>query len=73
MNVILRMGRETKQPMRLFYIDKMGNLSERIIRVEYVGEASIKAYCFWRKKVRTFNIDNILSIGPVDNRKGVSA
>ncbi|API92730.1 MULTISPECIES: hypothetical protein [unclassified Virgibacillus] len=56
---------ESKQKIIIFYIDSDNKLTERYIRVIEIKENSILAYCFYRKQVRTFNIENILSAGKV--------
>ncbi|KNE19027.1 hypothetical protein [Virgibacillus pantothenticus] len=56
---------ESKQKIIIFYIDSDNKLTERYIRVIEIKENSILAYCFYRKQVRTFNMENILSAGKV--------
>jgi predicted DNA-binding transcriptional regulator YafY len=69
MKILLRKALETKEPTRIFYMDKKGNVSERIIRIESIKEEQIRAYCFYRKQNRTFLIGNILSLGPVKRKR----
>ncbi|SIT18055.1 hypothetical protein, partial [Virgibacillus pantothenticus] len=52
---------DNKQKLIIFYIDSDNKVTERYIRVIEIKENSILAYCFYRKQVRTFNMENILS------------
>ncbi|MED3738694.1 hypothetical protein P4529_18160 [Virgibacillus pantothenticus] len=61
---------ESKQKIIIFYIDSDNKLTERYIRVIEIKENSILAYCFYRKQVRTFNMENILSAGKVRKKDG---
>ncbi|WP_121639393.1 hypothetical protein [Virgibacillus sp. Bac330] len=56
---------DNKQKIIIFYMDNNNQVTERYIRVIEIKEKSILAYCFYRKQVRTFNIENILSAGKV--------
>ncbi|WP_042150073.1 hypothetical protein [Paucisalibacillus sp. EB02] len=70
MKSIFQHSIETNQKIVIFYIDSSNNLTQRIIRVIKMNEDLLVAYCYWRKKVRTFKIENILSTGPVKKRMG---
>jgi predicted DNA-binding transcriptional regulator YafY len=65
---IFRQSIENKEKIIVFYLDKNNNLSQRIIRILKMNDDRIVAYCYWRKKVRTFKIDNILSAGPIKKK-----
>ncbi|SHH87877.1 MULTISPECIES: hypothetical protein [Virgibacillus] len=56
---------DNKQKIIIFYMDSNNQVTERYVRVLEIKENSILAYCFYRKQVRTFNIENILSAGKV--------
>jgi len=71
MNIILNRSLQQNEKIMIFYMGSAGNVTQRYIRVIRINEYTIIAYCFWRKKVRTFKLDNILSAGPI--RKGVGA
>ncbi len=71
MNGLLSRSISTKQKLIIFYIDSNNKVTERSIRVLQVHDDHILAYCYYRKKVRTFKLDNILSAGLT--RKEVSA
>lgn len=63
MKFILQLSHEKHCPIKLFYMDRQGNISERIVRVEKITEHHIKVYCHWRKCFRIFLKKNILSAG----------
>lgn len=71
MNRLLSRAVSTKQKLIIFYIDSSNQVTQRYVRVLQIDADHILAYCYYRKKVRTFKIDNILSAGPV--RNGLSA
>ncbi|MGM0941946.1 MAG: hypothetical protein ACQEWU_13450 [Bacillota bacterium] len=70
MKGLLNRSAENKQKIIIFYVDNNNNVTERYIRVLEVNDTSILAYCYYRKKVRTFKLKNILSTGPVRKRVG---
>lgn len=59
-----------KEKIMIFYIDSNNVVTQRIVRVISINDDSIVAFCFYRKKVRTFKLNNILSAGPVNKRVG---
>jgi predicted DNA-binding transcriptional regulator YafY len=61
---------DNKQKIIIFYIDSENKVTERYIRVLQINEKSILAYCYYRRKVRTFNMENILSVGKVRKKVG---
>lgn len=56
---------DNKQKLIIFYIDSDNKVTERYIRVLEIKGNSTLAYCYYRRKVRTFNMENILSAGKV--------
>jgi len=70
MNIILNRSVQLKEKIMLFYIDSTNNVTQRYIRVIRINDDSIIVYCYWRKKARTFKLDNILSVGPSNKRVG---
>ncbi|MEK4298087.1 hypothetical protein MKY30_01535 [Oceanobacillus sp. FSL W8-0428] len=60
---------EQKKRIMIYYLDKDNNVTQRIIRVMQIEETKILAYCYYRKQVRRFMIDNILSFGIVKEEK----
>lgn len=49
----------------MIYLSAKGEISQRIIRVERIGMESFLAYCYTKKQIRTFKVNNILSISPL--------
>jgi predicted DNA-binding transcriptional regulator YafY len=61
---------EKRDKIVIFYIDSKNQVSQRFIRVISMNDDYIVAFCYWRKKVRTFRYENILSVGPIRKRAG---
>lgn len=70
MKKLLQRSVQTKQRLEMIYLDSDNQVSQRIIRVININDNMILAYCFTRKKVRTFKLDYILSVEPVRKRVG---
>ncbi|GIO24095.1 hypothetical protein J11TS1_26760 [Oceanobacillus sp. J11TS1] len=62
---------ERKERIMIYYIGKDNHVTQRIIRVVQIEDTKILAYCYYRKQVRNFKMDNILSWGYV--RRSVGA
>ncbi|MFD2924129.1 hypothetical protein [Halobacillus naozhouensis] len=56
---------EQKQKLEMIYLDADGQMSQRIIRVLGVRNEDILAYCYSRRKVRTFKKVRVLSVAPL--------
>ncbi|WP_249870037.1 hypothetical protein [Oceanobacillus saliphilus] len=61
---------ENREKIVIFYMDRDNNVTQRFIRVIDISPGSVLAYCYYRKEVRSFRLDNILSFGPVKRRVG---
>ncbi|MGG1291352.1 hypothetical protein ABE218_08355 [Bacillus smithii] len=61
--------KESRTPLLMVYMDDKGTVTERFITVKDFDDDYIKAYCHWKKQYRTFKHCNILSIGPVRQRR----
>nr|WP_235793595.1 hypothetical protein [Virgibacillus sp. NKC19-16] len=70
MKGLLRRSVEHKEKIVILYIDSGDQVTQRYIRVLQVNNDSILAYCYYRRKVRTFKLDNILSAGSIHKRLG---
>lgn len=68
MKSLLIKSKEAKAPIMIYYVDKQGNVTQRIITVKAISKTSIRAYCHYRKAERVFKIESILSCGPVGKR-----
>ena len=62
---------ESKEKIVIFYMDANNKITQRFVKVIKLNDDYMLAYCYYRKKLRTFKIEHILSAGPV--RKGVGA
>ncbi|OZI12951.1 hypothetical protein CEW92_03875 [Bacillaceae bacterium SAS-127] len=70
MKGLLLDSKENRIPLRMYYMNVQGKVTEWIITVvSFTGDV-IKAYCHWRKQYRTFRRSNILSVGPLRSRRG---
>ncbi|MGM7634144.1 hypothetical protein [Bacillus sp. Hm123] len=70
MKVLLMSSKENRTPLRMYYMNDQGKVTERIITVVSFKDDVIKAYCHWRKQYRTFKVSNVLSVGPLRSRRG---
>jgi len=61
---------EAKEKIIIFYIDGDHKITERCIHVLKWNDTHILAYCHYRKKIRTFKLENILSAGPMKKKEG---
>jgi len=60
---------EYNESLDMMYLAKDGQISKRRINVLQVGEVSFRAYCLLRKSKRTFTIDNVLALVPVQQKE----
>lgn len=60
---------ERKQLINMMYISKNGEITKRRIKVIKVEDDTFKGYCFTKHASRTFLIDNILSMLPVQRNE----
>ncbi len=67
---VLNSSLQSKEKIMIYYIDSQNQVTQRIIRVVEIHEESILAYCFFRKQVRNFKLENILSYGKVKRSIG---
>lgn len=51
-------------PLEVIYLSENQEFSQRKLIVKEIHDDYIRAYCLLRKQIRTFKIDNILSIMP---------
>lgn len=61
---------QTKQKIEMIYLSADNQVSQRIMRVIKIDNNMVLAYCYSKRKVRTFKLDNILSVGPMRKRMG---
>jgi predicted DNA-binding transcriptional regulator YafY len=48
--------------VEIIYIDRYNKLSHRLIQLHLLKGNFIKAYCFQQRALRTFRVENILSM-----------
>ncbi|WP_040226092.1 WYL domain-containing protein [Bhargavaea cecembensis] len=53
----------------MIYMGSDGSITKRRVRLLKIRQDSVTAYCFMRQERRTFRIDRILSILPVEGRE----
>ncbi|MFD1174436.1 hypothetical protein [Oceanobacillus picturae] len=63
MNGVFKRSMETKQKIVVFYMDGNQQITQRFIRVLKMDDTLVLAYCYYRKSVRTFKREHILSAG----------
>lgn len=57
----IEISQREHRPVSLIYLDSKGAISQRVVQVTDVTDEGIQAYCFLRKKPRTFRPDQILA------------
>lgn len=70
MEGLLKRAASTETKLEMIYLSNDGAVSQRIIKVLKVSDDGIKAFCYYRKKFRTFKLENILSVGPLRQKRG---
>lgn len=70
MEGMLESAKQHRTTFEMIYSSKDGQLSQRKIKILQVDNSSILAYCYYRQKVRKFNRNSILSIGPLRKKVG---
>lgn len=58
-------AQKRNQLVDMIYISKTNQITQRRIRVIKIDHDTFKAYCFTKHSIRTFIIDNVLSLFPV--------
>ena len=53
------------QIVDIMYVSKNGEVTKRRIKVIKIYGDAFQAYCFLRKTKRTFKVDNVLALIPV--------
>jgi len=57
------------QIVDIMYMAKSGEVTKRRIKVIKLQGDSFQAYCFLRKTKRTFKVDSILALIPVQSKE----
>ncbi|HJV32176.1 MAG TPA: hypothetical protein VJ558_08255, partial [Bacillales bacterium] len=64
MNGLFHRSIDEHIPLEMIYLSENQQLSQRRLIVKEINADTIRAYCLLRKQMRTFRIENILSICP---------
>ncbi|GIN92154.1 hypothetical protein J22TS1_32050 [Siminovitchia terrae] len=64
MKEILERAAMSKGNVEIIYLSMNRQLTQRIIKVLSISQNAMYAYCYQRKSIRTFKIENILSAVP---------
>ena len=59
------------QIVDVMYISKSGEVTKRRIKVLKLYGESLQAYCFLRNTKRTFLIDSVLALIPVEHKENL--
>src|SRR5690625_188818 len=70
MKAFIMNAMQTKATIVIYYLDRHGKITQRYIRVLQLTEDHVLAFCFYRKKVRTFKLENMLSADKIRKRTG---
>ena len=62
-----------KKPVEIIYQSKKGTISQRTILIKKVNHQQILAYCYQKRQIRSFIIEQILAAQPVKKRFTTSA
>jgi predicted DNA-binding transcriptional regulator YafY len=64
MNGLLLRSLEEKLPLEVIYLSEKQEISQRKMIIKEINNNTVRAYCLLRHQVRTFRLDNILSVMP---------
>lgn len=70
MNKVIQKAAQSRGKVEIIYLSEDRQISRRIIKVLGVTDKHVKAYCYAKKKFRTFMLENILSVIPILKRTG---
>jgi len=59
-----------RMPVEMVYLNRQGQFSRRLVRIQAICGERVKAYCFARRASRVFLIANILAVSPVRRASG---
>ena len=57
------------QLVELMYISKSGEITKRRVKLIKISGEKFQAFCFMKHEKRTFIIDNVLAVLPVNHRE----
>ncbi|MCQ6280936.1 WYL domain-containing protein [Bacillus sp. EB600] len=62
MNHLFERSKNENLPLEIIYLSEDHQFSQRRLIVKEINNQYIRAYCLLRKQMRTFRVENILSI-----------
>lgn len=60
---------QQEQIVTIIYLAKNGEITKRRIRITKINDDSVQAFCFLKRAKRTFLINNVLALSPVQYRE----
>lgn len=72
MKGILYRAMEERKPVEIIYLSKRNSFSQRKILIKELRGSTILAYCLYRKQMRIFNLNHIMSILPEKRARQIS-
>lgn len=64
MNGLILRSISENLPLEVIYISEKQELSQRKLIIKEINGSTVRAYCLLRRQIRTFRLENILSIMP---------
>lgn len=58
----LEIAHREHRPVSLIYMDRQGEISQRVVQVRGFTEEGVQAYCYKRRQPRTFLYEQILAV-----------
>ncbi|WP_101845778.1 hypothetical protein [Halobacillus sp. Marseille-P3879] len=68
----LKKAEKSKEKLEIIYLAADGRISQRVIRVLDCRVATVLAFCYLKREVRSFHKENILSVYPYRRAEGIS-
>ncbi|MDQ0350710.1 putative DNA-binding transcriptional regulator YafY [Alkalibacillus filiformis] len=65
MNQLFQKSLQDRRKLEMVYMDSKNNITQRTVRIVKMDDDRILAFCYTKKKVRSFKKENILAIHPV--------
>ncbi|MGM0902469.1 MAG: hypothetical protein ACQEXB_15385 [Bacillota bacterium] len=63
-NILVR-AIEQQQLVQIIYLDTNQKITQRMVKLHAVTDKHLKGFCYLRKQVRLFMIDQILATSPL--------
>lgn len=54
--------------VELIYLDGKNNITKRTVKLISLDDEYVSVYCYTRRSPRTFRIENILAVAPIQKR-----